>query len=331
MLRVHPLRHPAAILSLLAVAGAAVGCGSSTPALSPSTAGGTCVAPTTAAGSDLSCTVATPTAPAADTTYLLPDEPQTDALRTLDFLIGRYLRGEVRIYRGSVSAHDDLSVASPTLTDQAIAPADALATLSFSEVPGDGHAATLVISPLCQTAQLVVSQNESAPTGSQFGIEDGSPSADMFAAACVGCVPDLFSKPATVTWSDLQLENTEWQHPVQFGSTASLEQLSPCALTWEELALVRGLDWNSEARLEGEKQASSDASEESFDLSQFHRVGDEMVYEYAGMGFVAMPTRQVCEPMYSFTLEVYVNLSNLADYGVRNFSMTTSSPPVCGA
>ena len=58
-------------------------------------------------GSALSCTLATPAVPSAERLADHQADIEALELRTLDQLIGRFLRGETPVYRGTASAQDN--------------------------------------------------------------------------------------------------------------------------------------------------------------------------------------------------------------------------------
>ena len=128
---------------------------------------------------------------------------------------------------------------------------------------------------------------------------------------CTGCIPDFSSVPARLTWTNADAEftvpptpNDATHHTL---SSANLGRVSPCDLNWNELVTVNGTD-----------------------LDLFQRVGDYMVLRTTAQEVVKQPSGKLCDGQSAnYSIDMYVNLANLADYGTRNFSEDVPSQ-VCG-
>jgi hypothetical protein len=89
-------------------------------------------------------------------------------------------------------------------------------------------------------------------------------------------------------------------------SSVDLHALSPCALTWDQIAAVNG------------------------DARGFVQEGNEMVLHSSGSVQTVAPSFRMCDGQaVPYTIDRYINLTDLFDYGVRNY-VAGSPTTVCG-
>ncbi len=271
-----------------------------------------CKLPAGAGGqSGASCVLAPPSVPSPDANAQPQGTIEADALSSLDQLIGRYVRGDILIYRGTVTEHDNQTVYGLD-ADGSIAFTDAIATLSSSDANF-----FLFIAPLCQDALAVFGQLQQDPT-TTLAYPIGRTMSDELDGGCTGsCAPSFASKPSNIAWTNVTFSDASLHpQPFQSTSTVDLRQQPPCSLTWDDVASASSPTVYPEA---------------SFGLGEFRRVGNEMVYQYTGTWSGPAAAGGPCVPLFSFSIDVFVNLSNLADYGVRNFSLTPTGQMFCAA
>lgn len=190
----------------------------------------------------------------------------TAALVALDALIGRYLRGDVVVYTGTLSAHDDQSVLGPdcpgdggnvACANNSIASGPAVASLVTSN-----GVTSLNVHSLAEHKYVVFQQG--APdggVGAGAGVTTvGLVLSDQYSGGnsgtCVGCAPAFASAPQSITIQNLVssdlVPNLDAAVPDAAGldgattdanleatlhtyATASLTRATPCELTWADL------------------------------------------------------------------------------------------------
>jgi hypothetical protein len=251
-------------------------------------------------------------------------------LVALDTLIGNYLRGDVMVYTGTLSAHDDQSVLGPdcpgdggnvACVNNSIATGPAVASL----VTTNG-VTSLDVHSLAQHKYVVFQQG--APdggVGAGAGVTTvGLVLSDQYSGGnsgtCVGCAPPFASGPESITIQNLvsSVLVPNLDAAVRDGGTtdanleatlhtyaaASLTRATPCELTWADLVELNTF-------------TTSDAPS----LGSFVEQGGEWVTELLGNLYMEDTDGGEYESYCSvaYELELYVNASNLADYGVRNF------------
>jgi hypothetical protein len=237
-------------------------------------------------------------------------QAESQGLQALDGFLGPYLRGDIAVYRGTLSAHDNQSVlasasndGSPGYKSQTVPEGPAVASLAIA-----GGSATLSVHSTTEHKYLVFQQdtkNASNTTNVGIILPDGSGGGNT--GTCIGCVPDLGGKPQTIAFENIvstqvvnisafageELEGGPDNDDVTlhtYGS-ASLTLVPPCGVTFDDLA---------------ELNASSGLT--------FALQGDQRVSQVTGYGYVPGDYCQV-----TYTIELYVSTTNLADYGVQNF------------
>ncbi len=261
------------------------------------------------------------TAGGAIATPPLPDAPSgTDPasvqaiavaqdMRILDDLIGRYLRGDAPVYRGSASARDNGSAfnppppAAPIYMDTTMSSDQAIAALVLDASAGT---ATLTVTSPCEQELIHVIQNRAAPGITQVNGVLATNQYGGLTASCTSCVPDLLGQPAMLSWTEADATYDQGA-PLptnHITSTAALQRESPCDLDWAQLVAI---DANSITP--------------GFDMGNFARVGNEMVWQHSNSVSLATPSSLgACDGLYvPYTDELYVNASNLGTYGVRKY------------
>jgi hypothetical protein len=159
--------------------------------------------------------------------------------------------------------------------------------------------------------QWSLARDPELPPGS---LGDSSTGGDT--SSCTGCAPDLFSQPKTlalpnvVATSQQTTNNSAGQDisvTLKVSLTASLKLVPPCSLDWsdlDELGTQNG-------------------------VVRFDSSGTEMVsHVFADL---TDPGTGGCITETSYTLDAFVSLSNLADYGVRNYHEGTVTMECPGA
>ena len=232
----------------------------------------------------------------------------------LDAYLGPYLRGDVAVYKGALGAHDNQGVLGPPSSggspspgtpsgggyeNQSVSTGPAVASLVTTS--GNG---TLSVHSLTEHKYVVFQQ--AAPNASKttsVGIILADDATGGNTGTCVDCVPDFVARPDTIEFENItssQVVNLdslgEGNDDVTLHTyaTASLDLVPPCGIAFadvEELNASTGL--------------------------AFEVRGNQMVAEMSGY---ALPPGGGCYVTY--TIELYVSTTNLADYGVQNFSST---------
>jgi hypothetical protein len=237
---------------------------------------------------------------------------EAQGLAFLEGFLGPFVRGEVPVYRGTLTAHDNQSVLGPPpvdgglgFEDQSIPEGAAVAALSVTPT-----SASLAIHSFAQHEYVVLEQDQSTPGVTSIGIILGDAVSGGNSGLCNGCVPAFRDKPAI-----LDFPNASATTVVNIGvgtmnkdvtlhtyAAASLELVPPCGLTMDDIA---------------ELNASSGVT--------FAQSGSEWVAEWSGTAARDLLGYSYC--VAPFTIELYVSASNLAVYGVRNVQLFDSG---CG-
>jgi hypothetical protein len=297
----------------------------------------------TAGASSCGFSSAPPSAPSADASqygYESDYVPQgtsvksyvtAQALIGLDALIGSYLRGDSIVYTGTLAAHDDQSVLGSDCpadggyvapcSNQSISNGPAVASLTTSQ-----GVASLAVHSVSQHKYVVFQQGGSDGGGFATGVTAvGLVLPDNFAGGnsgtCTGCAPSFANAPSTITFDNLvsltEVPNLDASVPdasapdaavvdantealLRTYATASLTRATPCELTWYDLVELNVLNSTSAPG-----------------LGSFTLQGGE--WSTVAKGNVETETASGDYCSVSYSLEVYVNASNLADYGVRNY------------
>jgi hypothetical protein len=238
----------------------------------------------------------------------------TQGLAVLEGFLGPYLRGDVPVYVGTLTAHDNQGVLGPPPTDggapgyenQSIPEGAAVAALVVA-----GDAATLTVHSLSQHKYLLLEQEKTSPGVTSIGIILGDALGGGNSGLCHACVPSFQAAPTTIDFSGAN--GTSVVNLNRFGSTndnvtlrtyaaANLTLAPPCTLTFEDLA-----ELNATGGL------------------TFALAGTEWVAAWSGVSLQRESSPYgwtYCD--VPFTAELYVNAKNLAEYGVRNVELTES-------
>lgn len=279
---------------------------------------------------------APPAPPNVDSSAPQQEQANAAGLRTLDFLIGRFLRGEVTVYQGTATAHDNWSalvnsIVSGPRPDGVIPQGPALALLQVRPATerdwdpwnpnATGTTATLVVHGLPPDQHVIFRQHSVEPGITEVGLLSGVATTVNMVASCSGCVPDLAGKPATIAFSDATATGPtrvfigyagDGGHyedlTAKVTASVDLETLPPCALTFEDLAVLN---------------SATGPNEVGLTLRAFKQSGNEMVYATGG-SFTVGGT-PMCPLVQSYTMELYVDLDDLGHYGTRNFVAGTPS------
>jgi hypothetical protein len=252
------------------------------------------------------------------------------ALVALDMLIGSYLRGAVVVYTGTFSAHDDQSVLGPDCpgdggnvgcVNNSIANGPAVASLVTSN-----GVTSLSVHSLAQHKYVVLQQG--GPDGGVGAGADvttvGLVLSDQYSGGnsgtCVRCAPPFANTPDSITIQNLvssvlvpnldaavppdgATTDANLEATLHTYATVSLTRATPCELTWADLVELNTF-------------TTADAPS----LGSFTEQGGEWVTQLSGNAYMETDGGEYenyCAVAY--TLELYVNASNLADYGVRSF------------
>jgi hypothetical protein len=236
-------------------------------------------------------------------------------MRSLDDLIGRYLRGDAPVYRGSASARDNGSAfnppspAAPIYMDTTMSSDQAIAALVLDASAGS---ATLTVTSPCEEKLIHVIQNRAAPGITQVNGVLATNQYGGLTASCSSCAPDLLAPPATLSWieADATYDQGAPLPTNHITSTVALQRESPCDLDWAQLVAI---------------DANSITDGSGLALSNFARVGNEMVWQHADSVSLATPSSHgACDGLYvPYTDELYVNAFNLGTYGVRKYVAQT--------
>ncbi len=262
----------------------------------------------------------------------------------LDTLFGQFLRGDVLVYRGTaqataVNAVESLTLGDPTSTTVVLPEGPVLASLAvgppnawdWGSAAADGGtetAAILVVYALPANEYLpfgeLGSQASTLWSGS-IGADDVAMgvSTDAFDRSCTSCGPDLLARPSTITMNGVETSAvaTVFEGIVNMGgenemvavnltTTASLTQVEPCTLEWTDLQRLNTAT--------GPNDFSQDIG-----LQDFKPSGGDLVWTYDG-SFAGPSPDGGCPTYTSYSIDLYINPANLADYGVRNYQVGSS-------
>ncbi len=249
----------------------------------------------------------------------------------LDDAFGRYMRGEILVYRGTMKGTATLPswLSYYPASDGAIAESAALASLAFSpSSPNDwvslvpapfvsDNEAILIVNSRADDQSMVFAQPESEPTMTATGGIVVGATTNRLMATCSGCAPSFWARPAAIAF-DLTADGTvTWEtsdggttsEEVNTTASVQLAVVPPCNLTFDDFMRLNGV---------------ADSS-----LSVFVLTGGEWVWHAAGtVGTNQPPAQGQCSGGVSYlnyTIDLYVNAANLADYGVRNYVPGTTS------
>ena len=138
---------------------------------------------------------------------------------------------------------------------------------------------------------------------------------DFLDTSCDKCLPSLWTKPSTLTLDKVTTTATVQEYegvvnqggmnvevPINTVTTASLTLASPCSLEWKDLQ-----DLNT---VTGPNAFSADAGLQSFTLT-----GGEWVSHQSGS--FETPNQGSCPTYTDYSIDVFVDATNLASHGVQ--------------
>jgi hypothetical protein len=263
-------------------------------------------------------------APGLDPNAAPEEVATTQARYVMDALIGRYLRGEVAVYRGTLSAHDHVAFADGRAEelgpDHDIPSGPALARLGMRTATesdwappkkgANGHLASLVIRAADSKRYVGVAALDSEP-GTTFStaVAEARQYAPL-AGGCVECGPDLAGQPAAITFDGLTTTAIEQIYRdshyvdviVSTTVTARLTRVAPCDLRYEDIFTADEITG---------PEYSAPSLENGIDS------GDEIVWHDTGT--LGSPSGHQCVPITDYTIDRFVRKADLGVYGARNF------------
>jgi hypothetical protein len=221
----------------------------------------------------------------SDTTQTAVEKQQADAL---DHLVGRFVRGETPLLRGTLQAHDNASaLGPPTSKDADIPLGDAFATFE------DGGSGTtqLFVHHLATKQFVQLAQHGGASTDIYMILPEGTTGGRF--GTCDACAPAFSPAPDSVDIADAQVsyQGAYSVTPMTISVTTSLAAVPPCSLTFADLAPM---------------------APDSFVLE-----GAEMVSHVSSI-YVVDPNAQ-CSDATPYTIDLYVNANAPWIFGVRNY------------
>jgi hypothetical protein len=260
------------------------------------------------------CTVQPPSPPPTD-----PDPVHAAAnaagFALLDQMVGQYVRGDIAVYRGGAGANANVD-AFGNIGNLTLETSSARAALSV----GAGVAGVTVFS--ASESERILFQQQAALPGTTFvgtivpnGTYGGGPLWPVNAsnaASCTACAPDLTSAPTSLAWQGLEAIAASGSDaaPLDVTSSVNLQRVSPCALNWDDIFAV--------------------SADYAFDLPVEPPAGGEFVRTISGYVDTKAASFRMCDGIrVPYTIDVYINTANLADYGVRNFTASAATT-ACG-
>jgi hypothetical protein len=250
----------------------------------------------------------------------IPGRPETPALDSsleayvegqarlmLEGYVGVYLRGETTVYRGTFGANDNQGVLGPEggtdgFKNQRFPVEAAVAALSV-----DSRSSSLAVHGIA-AKQYVVFEQEGGSSTTSVSILLPDSSVGGNTGVCERCVAPFATRPSSIAFSNITSSQT-----VNLGATgtanddvtlhttatAALERIAPCGVTFEDLEELNG--------------------------------ASGLLFSAQDGDWVVDLTGQTPDPsdgsLVTYSLELYVNMDNLADYGVRNYSATKAPGP----
>lgn len=250
-------------------------------------------------------------------------------MAVLDRLFGQYLRGDIVVYHGTMRGHSSTTSPPgfPVVPEQDLAPGPALARLAVQTAwsgdwlqnppppPITGQVAILLSHNLATAQYMAFQQAESQPsTTAATGITDDN-SDNFLSTTCSDCAPSFEARPASLALSltatgavTMYQGNVSIEVPVLTTATLDLTAALPCSVTFNELVTLNSATGPNEFA-------------DSFGLWQFVLTGNEYVWHVQGAVLISSPSGLGrCDGQsVPYTIDLYVNASNLANYGVRNY------------
>ncbi len=260
------------------------------------------------------------------------------ALTRYDAVVGRFLRGDAKVYSGQLTAASFLSGSAGTSTRMVgfrdgniLALLDTRPTIAADWVPplstvaAGSNTSVLVVHDLTSRQSVVFGQLDEAPATTWAGlVVPDEPAAAIgqnpFSAACPGCLPPLVGAPTLIVFDPFLAVASAPVSPDGGASSPGLTTVegeigivAPCALRWPDLIALN--------TAVGPVELSADLG-----LASFVDTGTEMVSHESGDLATGPATASGCVPQVGYTLDLWISKGDLAMHGVRNFqtSATTS-------
>jgi hypothetical protein len=271
------------------------------------------------------CTV--PPVPNLTSDGSMQGDAEKGGLGTLDNIIGRFLRGDVPTYRGTVQANDNASVLSspslPPVVDGTIPEGPALAMLTVGpsssgdwypakpEAMGKTEAA-LVVHGTAAKAHVVFVQTDASPMTTWAGSVGVAAANAYLHGSCDACAPNFlaatppsiqFGLTTTGTFTNPAGSNV----PVTLHTTATvnLTRVGPCDLSWADLQVLN--------TTQGPNEFAGDVG-----LGDFKLTGAEYIAHTQGQFGGA--SAHMCTMVTPYTLDLFVDAADVGKYGVRHFA-----------
>jgi hypothetical protein len=279
-----------------------------------------------------------PPPPAAVPVNSAQDAATNGELAKYDVLIGRYLRGDVTVYRGTVSGQATVAVndSAPVYQVQQSLPDEpALALLDIratnggdwfpprENVPAASSTAALVVQGLPSHLYISYAQVTEDPGVTWAGaIQSSQPPTDnLLETSCSACASSLWEQPSAIAFAGLVTNGTVDVYnsdgttsvPVSTTSSVTLTAVSPCQVVWQDLAVLNTV---------------TGPNEFSSGFEDFQPEGGLMVAHDIGQYLPVPPSRGQCALATNYSVDLWVDPSDLSNHGVRNF-MITSMSSVC--
>jgi hypothetical protein len=287
--------------------------------------------------------------PATDAGATSQEAIEVQWLALLDQAFGQYLRGDILVYHGTMKGTATVPTApgADLLPDATIAEGAALASLAFrpasaSDWDGapnapapfvDGNQAILTVHSSAgdqfDDPFMVFEQPESDPTMTATGGIVVAPDTNPLRATCIGCAPNLWARPSAIAF-DLAATGTfttygygadggttSVDQPVNATAAVQLAVVPACTLRFDDFKTLNEVN-------------GPDGLTGAVGLYDFVLTGGEWVW-HTGANVVTKPpsAHPLCDGQsFNYTIDLYVNAANPADYGVRNY-VQEPPQPVC--
>lgn len=227
---------------------------------------------------------------------------------TMHQLVGRYVDGEVSVFRGMASASDSIPAepsAQQAFSNQSVmATLDRRAAYAFDFANASGNAAVLRIIAPAAGDYVVLEQTGDATT--HVGTVNTSSQSGSQWESCDSCVPDLMSRPATITIASASASGTAGPGGglLQTTVSAQLALVAPSTLTFDDIQTLGFADPYAGNLLS---------------IGGWTSDGSELVASASGTLSTDSGGGQ-CATFTPFTVTVYVNAADLRTFGARDYA-----------
>jgi hypothetical protein len=229
----------------------------------------------------------------------------------LDRLVGEYAKGTTPVYRGSLSANDNMGSLGPTYKDGHITEGNAIASLATIAAGSGAPTHTLTVFSPNEQRHLVLTQTADAgsggpPTSVSFVLTD--PTSGGVSANALG-VPVLAGGPAQIA---LTLDaNGQWGtgQPMHVTGAGNLARVAPATLAFNDVVHLNAGTYADQQAMLALVPSGTDAVRTV--KSELH----EPTTVPSGTTFYA------CHHVTSYAIDQYVERANLTNYGVRNLKI----------